>query len=242
MLKSISKEKWIVIGVLIGFFMLMFDQSISLGGFNPYPAYETNEGYSLEFQMYTLNYTYGAWCEIDEIFTGDVYYQLTFDIVPDLVGFIILGIFLKKMTKYSKVFGVASMMAWFGAIMYAFIHLMPFFLNGMPLSYMSFWLAIAMYGVEVIVGYVFVCGVCDTLSGFEHRQARKAIAIAWFAVIVLSAVVCILRWIAVITPGLVVVYNMLLLGVSILFYYFVYRDADFIVKEKTVESQIENRK
>lgn len=235
MLKNISREKWLLLWVIIGFFIVMFDQNISLGGFNPYPSYETDTGYNLEFQVYSLNYNYGAGCDMDEFYTGDVYYQLNLDIVPDILGFIILAIFLKKMDKFSRLFSVASVMAWFAVVLYGFIHAMPFFFNGMVLSYMSFWLAIAMYGIEVITGYVFVCGVCDTLSGYEHRSARKAIAIAWFVMVVLSAAVSVIRWIAAISPALLIVYEMLQLGVSLLFYFFVIRESDFIVKEKTLE-------
>lgn len=235
MLKNISKEKWLLLWVIIGFFVVMFDQGISLGGINPYPAYETDAGYNLEFQVYSLNYTYGAGCQMDEYYIGDVYYQLTMDIVPDIVGFIILAVFLKKMSKYSRLFSIASVMSWFAVAMYTFIHLMPFLFNGIVLSYMCFWLAIAMYGVEVIIGYVFVCGICDTLQGYEHRSSRKAIAIAWFATAVLSAIVCILRWIALISPALLIVYEILLLAVSILYYYFIIRESDFVVKEKTLE-------
>ncbi len=237
MLKDISKNKWILLWVIIGFLMVMFDQNISLGGLNPYPAYETDENYSLAFQVYSLNYTYGAGCEtsdIDGMFTGDVYYQLTFDVVPDVLGFIILAIFLRKMVKFSRLFSIASATAWAGVGIYAFIHLMPFFINGMALTYMSFWLAIAMYGIEVITGYVFVYGVCDTLSGFEHRSARRSIAIAWFGQAVLSAIVCILRWISVISPALLVVYEMLLLSVNALYYYFLIRESDYIVAEKSL--------
>ena len=235
MLKNISKEKWILLWIIIGFFIVMFDQSISLGGINPYPEYKTDTGYNLEFQVYSLNYTYGAGCDMDEYYTGDVYYQLTMDIVPDIIGFVILAVFLKKMVKYSRLFSIASVMSWFAVAMYVFIHMMPFMFNGIVLSYMCFWLAIAMYGTEVIIGYVFVCGVCDTLQGYEHRSARKAIGISWFAAAVLSAIVCILRWIALISPALLVVYEMLLLAVSILYYYFVIRESDFIIKEKTLE-------
>lgn len=235
MLKNISKNKWTLILVIVGFFMLMFDQNISLGGLSIYPEYQTSGAYSLEFQLYSLNYVYGAWCEIDEIFVGDIMYQLTIDIVPDVIGFLLLAIGLKKMTGFSRLFGIASAMSWFAVLFYAFIRVMPFIFNGMPLSYMCFWLSIAMYGIEVIIGYIFVCGVCDTLSGFEHRQSRKAIVICWFAMVVLLAVVCVLRWIAVISPGLVVTYQMILLGVSMLFYYFIYRDSDFIVKDKTLK-------
>lgn len=233
--KNISKDKWLLIWVMIGFFFIMFDQNISLGKINPYPAYQTNANYSLEFQVYTLNYVYGADCdasEIDGMFIGDVYINPVLDIIPDVIGFIILGIFLKKMDKFSKLFSVASFMAWMGVVLYAFIHIMPFFINGMQLTYMSFWLSIAMFGEEVIVGYVFICGVSDMLSGFEHRSGRRAIAISWFVGAVLSAVVCILRWIMVISPMLLVVYEMLLLAVSLLYYYFIMRESDFIVAEK----------
>lgn len=234
MLKNISKDKWLVLLAVVGFFMIMFDQNISLGSLNIYPKYETSGAYSLEFQMYSLNYVYGAWCQIDEIFIGDIYYRFTLDIVPDLLGFVLLAVVCKKMTKFSKLFSIASAMSWFAVGLYVFMRVMPFIFNGMPLSYMCFWLSIAMYGIEVIIGYVFISAVGDTLSGFEHRQSRKAIALSWFGSVALLAVVCVLRWIAIISPGLIMVYQMLLLGVSLLFYYFIYREADFIVKEKTI--------
>lgn len=240
MLKNISRDKWLLVWVIIGFFIIMFDQNISLGRINPYPAYKTDAGYSLEFQVYSLNYMYGAGCEtsdVDGMFMGDVYYQLTFDVVPDLLGFVILAVFLKKMAKFSRLFSIAAVMSWFGVGLYAFIHLMPFFLNGMSLTYMSFWLAIAMYGTEVITGYVFICGICDTLSGFEHRTARRSISIAWFGTAVLSAVLCVLRWISIISPALLVIYEILLIGVSALYYYFIMRESDFIVREKIIGEQ-----
>ena len=234
MLKNISKNKKILIIVLIGFFMIMFDQNISLGRINPYPAYKTDSGYNLQFQVYSLNYTYGAGCGVDEegFYTGDVFYQLTFDVIPDVIGFIILAVFLKKMSKLSRLFGLSSIMAWIAVAMYGFIHLMPFFFNGMTLSYLTFWTAIAMFGIEAVVGYVFVCGVCDTLSGYEHKRSRTAVMISWFSSVVLSAIVCILRWVAAIGPGLLVSYEIIQLAVHLLLYYFVYRDADYIVKEK----------
>ncbi len=148
MFKNISRDKWLLVWVIIGFFIIMFDQNISLGRINPYPSYKTDDGYSLEFQVYSLNYMYGAGCEtsdVDGMFMGDVYYQLTFDVVPDLLGFVILAVFLKKMAKFSRLFSIASVMSWFGVGLYLFIHLMPFFLNGMALNYMSFWLSIDMY-------------------------------------------------------------------------------------------------
>ncbi len=240
MFKNISRDKWLLVWVIIGFFIIMFDQNISLGRINPYPSYKTDDGYSLEFQVYSLNYMYGAGCEtsdVDGMFMGDVYYQLTFDVVPDLLGFLILAVFLKKMAKFSRLFSIASVMSWFGVGLYLFIHLMPFFLNGMALTYMSFWLAIAMYGTEVITGYVFICGICDTLSGFEHRTARRSISIAWFGTAVLSAVLCVLRWISIISPALLVTYEILLIGVSALYYYFIMRESDFIVREKVIGEQ-----
>lgn len=235
MLKNISKEKRILLWVIIGFFFIMFDQNISLGKINPYPQYKTDIAHNLEFQVYSLNYSYGADCEMDEYYTGDVYYKLTFDIIPDVVGFIILGIFLKKLSKYSRIFGVASVTSWVAVALYSIIHLMPFVFNGMVLSYMCFWLSIAMFGVEVVAGYVFISGVCDALSGYEHRSSRKAIVISWFGSMVLAAVVCVLRWIAVINPALLVTYEMLQLAISLLFFYFVIKESDFIVKEKSLD-------
>lgn len=234
MLKNISKEKRVLLWVIIGFFFIMFDQNISLGKINPYPQYKTDVAHNLEFQVYTLNYSYGAYCEIDEYYTGDVYYKLTFDIIPDLAGFVILGIFLKKLSKYSKVFGIASATSWAAVVMYLVIHLMPFVFNGMVLSYMCFWLSIAMYGVEVLIGYVFVSGICDTLSGYEHRSSRKAILLSWFGSIVFAAVVSVLRWIAVINPALLVTYEIFQLAISLFFYYLVVKESKFIIKENSL--------
>lgn len=239
MLKNISREKWLLLLVIIGFFLVMFDQNISLGRINPYPAYETDSSYNLEFQVYSLNYNYGAGCEYEQLnlaYKGDIYYQLTLDIFPDLLGFVILAIFLKKMSKFSKLFGIASVMSWLAILLYGVVHFMPFVFNGMVLSYMSFWLAIATFGIEAIIGYVFICGVCDTLSGYEHRTSRKAITIAWFGSVVLNAVVCVIKWIAVINPALLVVYEIIQLGVNLLFYFFVIRESDFIVKEKELNN------
>lgn len=240
MFKNISRDKWLLLWVIIGFFLVMFDQNISLGRINPYPAYETDAGYSLEFQVYSLNYMYGAGCEMSELgdydmYTGDVFYQLTMDIASDLAGFIILAVFLKKLSKFSRLFSIASLMSWLAVALFAFIHIMPFIFNGMTLSYMCFWLAIAMYGIEVIIGYVFVSGVCDTLSGYEHRTSRRAIAVAWFTAVVISAAVCVIRWIAVISPALLVVYEIMLMAVSLLYYFLVVREGDYIVSGKDAE-------
>lgn len=84
---------------------------------------------------------------------------------------------------------------------------------------------------------MFICGICDTLSGFEHRTARRSISIAWFGTAVLSAVLCVLRWISIISPALLVTYEILLIGVSALYYYFIMRESDFIVREKVIGEQ-----
>ncbi len=234
MLSKFSKEKWAVIAILAGFLFIMFDQNISLGGFCPYPDYVTSYDYNPEFQYYTLDYLYGAKCPLNMYSSSDVLYNLKLDIVPDVLGFILIALAAAKLIKYSRLFSLVSLMSWASVVLYGVIHIIPFFLNGMQLSYAGFFLGIAMFGMEAVVGYVFVSAICDTLSGFEHRQARKNIILAWFVTIVINAVICVLRWINVINPSLLVVYEIMQLCLNVLFYYFVYKDIDFIVKKKTL--------
>ncbi len=233
MLNKFSKEKWAVIAIIAGFLFIMFDQNLSLGGFCPYPDYITSYDYNSEFQFYTLDYLYGAKHQF-LLTSTDIFYNLKLDIFPDVLGFILIAIAAAKLVRFSKLFNIVSIMSWGSVVLYGIIHIMPFFLNGMQLSYAGFFLGIAMFGMEAVVGYAFVSAICDTLSGFEHRQARRAIVLSWFVTIVINAVVCVLRWVNVISPSLLVTYEVLQLGLNILFYYFVYKDIDYIVKEKTL--------
>lgn len=233
MLKNLSKDHRILLLVIVGLFLLMFDQNFALGDFAPYGEYETSYDYNGEFQYYTINYNYGA-----DFNTGaegvitDVAYKISIDIFPDIIGFLIMAFALKKLGKYSKIFNLASFMSILGGMLYIFIHILPFLFNGMPLVYMGFWGAIAIFGMEVITSYVFVFGICDTLKGHEHSRDRKAIVLAWFATIIINGVVMLLRWLAAVNTNLLVVYEIIQLGINLLFFYFVLREREYIVKKE----------
>jgi len=235
MLKKLSKDRKILLLVIIGLFFVMFDQKINIKGFNPYPEYKTSYEYNGEFQYYTLNYHYGANATIVEDSIVNVSYANGIDILPDALGFMIMAYALIKLSKKSRIFVLSSFMAVFGAVASIIISILPFFINGMPLSYAGFWGGIALFGIEAATSYLFVIGVCDMLRGYYFSREKKAIVIAWFCAMVLNAVVCFIRWIAVLSPMLLITYEVIQLFVNLLFYYFVMSNSEYIVKDKEIE-------
>lgn len=236
--KELRSESGALMIAVIGFMLLVFDQHVSCSFLNGiYPKFQESYDISAQFQLYTLNYIFGMSANIYEYTIGEIAYSLRVDVFSDLLGYILITIGMMKMSKKNKIFNLASMTSIFAIIIYIGTRMTPFFLNGEILSYVVFWLIIAQCGVEICVGYLFVYAICDMLPGYQHVRDRKAIGISWFVTVVLSIVVMILHWLSP-TPYmshlLVNFYDILLLAVTILYFYFVLRNKDYIFGYKTV--------
>jgi hypothetical protein len=152
-----------------------------------------------------------------------------------LLGYILITIGLLKLSHKSKIFNISAMTSVLAIVLYVGVRLLPFFFNGQQLTYICFFLIIAQFGLEVCIGYMFVYGVCDLLQGYAYVRDRRAIGISWFVTVVVNAVVLIISWMSmVLNPAFLTVYNIIDLAVNLLFYYFVFRDRDYIMGYRKV--------
>lgn len=220
--------------VLVGFMFLIFDQHIVCGWLNGiYPAFQQSADINEAFQLYTLNYLFGMKANVYEYSIGEIAYNIKVDIFSDLIGYMLIAAGLKKLSKRTKIFNIAVMTAVAAIVLYIGVRLLPFVFNGEQLSYICFWLIIAQFGIEICIGYMFVYGICDLLSGYQYVRDRRAIVIAWFATIVLNAVVLVLSWMSwFLNPAFYTFYNIFDLAVNLLFFYFIFRDREYILGYK----------
>lgn len=238
--KSIPSDKKFLMIVLAGFMLLIFDQHVTCSWLNGiYPAFQQYTGLtSDEFQLYTLNYLFGMKANIYTYTEGpkgigEMAYNIKIDIFPDLLGYLLIALGLKKLSGKTKIFNIAVMTCGIAILLYIGTRLLPFIFNGQQLSHICFWAIIAQFGIEVCIGYMFVYGLCDLLSGYQYVRDRKAIVLAWFTTVILNAVIVILTWMSwFLHPMFYTFYNMLDLAINLLFFYFIFKDRDYILGYK----------
>lgn len=233
--KDTSTDRKFLMLVLLGFLFVAFDQHVICSWLNGiFPVFDQSAKINPEFQLYTLNYIYGMKANIYEYTIGEISYNLKVDVFSDLLGYIMIAIGLIKLSGKTKIFNISVMTSVIAIILYMGIRVLPFVLNGEVLSYVCFWLAIAQFGIDICIGYMFVYGICDLLSGYQYVRDRKAIVIAWFATIILNGTVMVLYWMSPVINGvLMTFYNIFDLGVNLLFVYFVLKNREYILGEKT---------
>lgn len=238
--KNIPRDKKFLMIVLAGFMLLIFDQHITCPWLNGiYPSFQQYSGLtSDEFQLYTLNYLFGMKANIYSYAEGpkaigEMAYNIKIDIFPDLLGYILIAVGLKKLSGKTKIFNIAVMTSGIAILLYMGIRVLPFIFNGQQLSHICFWGIIAQFGIEVCIGYMFVYGLCDLLSGYQYVRDRKAIVLSWFTTVILNAVVTMLTWMSwFLNPMFYTFYNMLDLAVNLLFFYFIFKNRDYILGYK----------
>lgn len=232
--KNTPQDVKYLILILVGFMFLIFDQHIVCSWLNGiYPAYSESSGINTEFQLYTLNYLFGLSYNVYEYSIGELAYNIRIDVFSDFIGYILITMGLLKMAKKTKIFNVAAMTSIGAIILYVATRLLPFMFNGAQLCYMCFWLIIAQMGLDICIGYMFVYGVCDLLSGYQYVRDRRAIGISWFASVVLNITVMLVMWMAPMMNGaLLTFYNIFDLAVNLLFFWFVFRVRDYILGYK----------
>lgn len=215
--------------ILIGFMFLIFDQHIVCSWLNGiYPPFQQSSAINEEFQLFTMNYLFGMKANVYEKSIGEIAYNIKVDIFSDLIGYVLITIGLKKLSKRTKVFNIGVVTSLAAIVLYIITRLLPFLFNGEQLSYICFFLIIAQFGIEVCIGYMFIYGLCDLLSGYQYVRDRRAIVISWFATVVLNAVVMILAWMSwFLNPAFYTIYNMLDLAVNLIFFYFVFRNREY---------------
>lgn len=235
---ELKSESGALLITVIGFLLLVFDSRIPCGFLNGlFPAYEQTYEMSAQFQLYTLNYIFGMSANIYEYSIGEIGYALRVDVFSDLIGYILIMIGTMKMAKKNKIFNLAATTSMFAIVLYAVIRLMPMMFNGKILTSITFWMIVAQCGMEICVGYLFVYGICDMLPGYQHVRDRKAIGISWLVTVILNIVVVFVHWLSpspYMSQFVVNVYDMLLLGITILYFYFVLRNRDYIYGYKKV--------
>ena len=238
--KGIPRDKKFLMIVLAGFMLLIFDQHITCPWLNGiYPSFRQYTGLtSDEFQLYTLNYLFGMKANIYSYAEGpkgigEMAYNIKIDIFPDLLGYILIAIGLKKLSGKTRIFNIAVMTSGIAILLYIGTRVLPFIFNGQQLSHLCFWAIIAQFGIEVCIGYMFVYGLCDLLSGYQYVRDRKAIVLSWFTTVILNAVVTILTWMSwFLNPMFYTFYNMFDLAVNLLFFYFIFKNRDYILGYK----------
>lgn len=238
--KNIPRDKKFLMIVLAGFMLLIFDQHITCQWLNGiYPSFQQYSGLtSDEFQLYTLNYLFGMKANIYSYAEGpkaigEMAYNIKIDIFPDLLGYILIAVGLKKLSGKTKIFNIAVMTSGIAILLYMGIRVLPFIFNGQQLSHICFWGIIAQFGIEVCIGYMFVYGLCDLLSGYQYVRDRKAIVLSWFTTVILNAVVTMLTWMSwFLNPMFYTFYNMFDLAVNLLFFYFIFKNRDYILGYK----------
>lgn len=236
--KELKSESGALLITIIGFLLLVFDSRIPCGFLNGlFPAYQESYEMSVQYQLYTLNYMYGMSANIYEYTIGELAYGIRVDIFSDLIGYLLIIFGTMKMGKMNKIFKLTAGTSMFAIVLYVVTRLMPMVFNGQILTSITFWMIIAQCGVEICVGYLFVYGICDMLPGYQHVRDRKAIGISWFVTVILNIVVVFIHWLSpspYMSQLVVNIYDILLLGITFLYFYFVLRNRDYIYGYKKV--------
>ena len=140
--KSIPRDKKFLMIVLAGFMLLIFDQHITCPWLNGiYPSFRQYTGLtSDEFQLYTLNYLFGMKANIYSYAEGpkgigEMAYNIKIDIFPDLLGYILIAIGLKKLSGKTRIFNIAVMTSGIAILLYIGTRVLPFIFNGQQLSH-----------------------------------------------------------------------------------------------------------
>ncbi len=232
--KEMKSDTRYLILVLIGILLTAFDQHIVCSFLNGiYPAFVQSADINEAFQFYTMNDIFGMKANIYQYSIGEITYNLKVDIFPDLAGYLLIAFGLFKLSKKTKIYNLSATTAVIACVLYVCVRLLPFVFNGQQLVYICFMLIIAQFGMEICITYMFMYGTCQLLPGYAFAQSRRAIGISWFVTIILNTVILVISWMAVmLNPIFLTVYNMLDLGVNLLFVYFVFKDRDYILGYK----------
>lgn len=238
-LKSVPLDVKLLMLVLFGFMLLIFDQHVVCSFLNGiYPKFVQSYDINAEFQLFTINSIFGMSYQAYDYSDGEMVieglaYNLKVDIFPDLLGYILIAIGLYKLAKRTKIFNLAATTSVGAVVLYVITRLLPFVFTGEQLSYICFWLIIAQTGIEICIGYMFVFGICDLIPGYQYVRDRRAIGISWFASVILNIVVVVINWMApMLNPALLVFYHMFDLAANLLYFYFIIRIRDYILGYK----------
>ncbi|GEM_PF-6465676 len=227
---GIVKQIYLILA-LVGFTVLLVEFGIDTG-IQIYPDFIQDEGIISDFQLKALNLFYGAKLT-------DSYYvsfsTFRFDLLSDYIGYVLIIIGLNKLKERTKVFDLGIWMAVVAMILKLSIFVLPFIFNSSKLCYIVMALGIALLGAQISVGYFFVCGVCDLLSGITFRQDRLAVGLSWFGTVVCQIIVFVTSWL--LLAELTFVYNMILLIIYLLYIYFIWKLREFITGEIKIEEK-----
>ena len=225
--------KYLII-TIVGFFVVLMEWGIE-SGIQVYPTYIQDFSIGSEFQYYTLNTFYGVDATLvnEEVMISFAGFRIP--IFSDILGFIIILIGCKGLKNRSRVFSITGFMALLSAGMTAVIALLPFVLNGSRLCYVAMALGIAALGLELSVGYFFVCAVCDIISGISFASDRMAIGISWFVTVILRIIVFVTTWVQL--PRLTTVYNMFLFWTTVFMIYSIWKIRDYVTGEIVFDCQ-----
>lgn len=248
-MKQTKNNKYFKI-ILIGFILLLLDVSVKTGISYPH-SYQYSYKVIGEFQFYTINTIYGATCttytqqtKADDGSTGtaklvnEVFFDgVRVDILNDLVGFALLAFGMFGLKKINRAFYMGGILSIVSIGMSAVIHILPFMVNGLRLCYIALFLRIALLGLTISVYYMFMCALVHEIQLVSFKTERKALILLWFAMTILQIVILFITWIQL--PTLTMVYNIVLLGVSIFFFYWAWKVKDYVLKEKVLGEEMQ---
>lgn len=228
-----------VILIMIGFLVVLLDCSVNTG--ISYPREYKNDANVIgAYQCYTIAHLYGAeWDKVmatteDEnntevyLITNVSYSGIRVDIFNDFIGFFLIMIGCLRLRSRSKAFKMTAYTCIAAIVLGGIIELLPFVMNGVRLCTIALLLFIAHVGITVSVGYFFTCAVSDVLEDVAFRGDRRVLMIAWFLMFILQVIVEFASWLM-LSPTLVLVYNMVLFAVTLYYLFRVYNLSEYIV-------------
>ncbi len=202
-------QKGLVLSIL-GIIFLLIHININTG--KVYPDYNFALGDRTIIQKYTISQQYGA--NTTEIYNpetgmmviGDIDFKgFRIDLFHDLVGLVLLILGFSLLKERNPLFRLGIISAGFAFLLQTALILMPFFVNGIKLTTVAFFLSVATCVAKILTTYSFVSGICACIPGTIFQNDRKSILLFWFGSFVTWAVVSIITWLM-LNPFLIGIY------------------------------------
>ena len=205
---------------------MLLDCSVNTG--ISYPREYKNDANVIgAYQCYTIAHLYGAeWDKVMATTEDENNTEVYLITNVSYSGIRVDGCL--RLRSRSKAFKMTAYTCIAAIVLGGIIELLPFVMNGVRLCTIALLLFIAHVGITVSVGYFFTCAVSDVLEDVAFRGDRRVLMIAWFLMFILQVIVEFASWLM-LSPTLVLVYNMVLFAVTLYYLFRVYNLSEYIV-------------
>ncbi len=251
-----NKFKATLFMMIIGFLCIVLD--VNLGTGLHYPnEYENTTATIGEFQYYNIASNYNAYCDYKMMEGGfsendlsqpstqtnvssmakvinHIYYKdLQVDLFNDFLGFLLIFIACLSLKKCSRFFSFGAFSAICACTVHGLIVVFPFFLNGIALCYLIFFIGMGYLALSVLTIYFIVLGLFQMCPGVPCRDERKWGRILWYVIASFQILSTFVFWLGSDLPALhnlgrIIVFTNVVL--VLVFWKVIWRTIDYLEK------------